>query len=74
MKHFAAALLSAAMLLTLAACGGDPDTAQESIQAIAMDTVMVFTAYGQHSTAAAYAAEKLAYETEALLWLLEELP
>ena len=67
MKHFAAALLSAAMLLTLAACGGDPDTAQESIQAIAMDTVMVFTAYGQHSTAAAYAAEKLAYETEALL-------
>lgn len=67
MKHFAAALLSAVMLLTLAGCGGDPDKAQESIQAIAMDTVMIFTAYGQHGTAAVYDAEELAYEMEDLL-------
>ena len=60
MKRFAGLILAAAMLCGLCSCGGtpaDPDKAQESIQVIAMDTVMIFSVYGEKSTHAAYAAE-----------------
>ena len=60
------------VLLGLTACAGNPDTAQESVQVIAMDTVMVFTAYGEHSTHAAFAAESMAYELEECLSRTDE--
>ena len=61
--------LLAALLLTLAAgCGTmDPDEAQETVQVIAMDTAMIFTAYGVNSTKAVYAAEEEVYRLEAML-------
>ena len=44
------ALLMALLLSLSAGCGTiDPDEAQESIQVIAMDTAMIFTAYGVNS-------------------------
>ena len=57
------------MLLGLTACGtpADPDTAQESIQVLAMDTVMILSAYGRESTSAVYDAEEEIYRLEALL-------
>lgn len=60
MKRITAALLAALMAVSLAGCGwqtASPDEAQESIQVIAMDTVMIFKVYGEKSTHAAYAAE-----------------
>lgn len=59
-----------ALAVGLTACGmepADPNTAQESIQVIAMDTVMIFTIYGEKSTHAAYAAEDEVRRLEALL-------
>lgn len=48
-----------ALLLFLSGCAvpANPDTAQESIQVIAMDTAMLITTYGERSVSAAYAAE-----------------
>ena len=46
-----------ALFLTGCAAPTDPDTAQESIQVIAMDTAMLITTYGEHSVPAAYACE-----------------
>ena len=47
------------LALLLSGCGApvDPDTAQESIQVLAMDTAMLITTYGERSPAAAYACE-----------------
>lgn len=70
MRRFAALALALALAAGLTACGmepADPDTAQESIQVIAMDTVMIFRIYGEKSTHAAYAAEDEARRLEALL-------
>ena len=56
-----------ALLLTLTGCAmtpADPDTAQESIQVIAMDTAMLITTYGEHSVTASYAAEDRIRELE----------
>lgn len=63
------ALLLAALLTTAAGCGVmlGPDEAEESIQVIAMDTAMTFTAYGVNSTKADYAAEEEVYRLEAML-------
>ena len=60
------ALLLAALLSTAAGCGVmlEPDEAEESIQVIAMDTAMTFTAYGVNSTKADYAAEEEVYRLE----------
>lgn len=67
MKRVCALLLAGLLALT-AGCGTmDPDEAAESIQVIAMDTAMIFTAYGVNSTKATYAAEEEAYRLEALL-------
>ncbi len=67
MKRLTAYALFLALLLT--GCGGsaDPDTAQESIQVIAMDTAMLITTYGERSPAAAYAAEDVIRDLEAKL-------
>lgn len=53
------ALLALPLVLLLSGCAApaDPDTAQESIQVIAMDTAMLITTYGERSVSAAYAAE-----------------
>ncbi len=47
------------MILLLSGCAAraDPDTAQESIQLIAMDTPMLISTYGAQSVPAACAAE-----------------
>ncbi len=65
MKRLTAYVLLLALLL--AGCGGsaDPDTAQESIQVIAMDTAMLITTYGERSPAAAYACEDVIRDLEA---------
>lgn len=67
MKRFAAYVFLLALLLT--GCGGpvDPDTAQESIQVLAMDTAMLITTYGERSPAAAYACEDVIRDLEAKL-------
>lgn len=70
MRRFMGFVLAAALLVSLTACAGaeaDPDKAQESIQVIAMDTVMIFTVYGERSTHAAYEAEDMIRELEDLL-------
>ena len=75
MKRFAGLILAAAMLCGLCGCGGtpaDPDKAQESIQVIAMDTVMIFSVYGEKSTHAAYAAEDEMRRLEDLLSRTDE--
>lgn len=67
------ALLMALLLSLSAGCGTmDPDEAQESIQVIAMDTAMIFTAYGVNSTKADYAAEEEVYRLEAMLSRTDE--
>lgn len=69
MKRLMAALM-AALTLGLSGCAmtpADPDEAQESIQVIAMDTVMIFSVYGEKSTHAAYAAEDEVRRLEGLL-------
>lgn len=67
MKRFTAYVFLLALLLT--GCGGpaDPDTAQESIQVLAMDTAMIITTYGERSPAAAYACEDVIRDLEAKL-------
>ena len=67
MKRFTAYVFLLALLLT--GCGGpaDPDTAQESIQVLAMDTAMLITTYGERSPAAAYACEDVIRDLEAKL-------
>ena len=51
MKRVTAALLAAFLVVGLTGCGEtDPDVAREVIQVIAMDTAMIFTAYGEKST------------------------
>ena len=75
MKRFAGLILAAAMLCGLCGCGGtpaDPDKAPESIQVIAMDTVMIFSVYGEKSTHAAYAAEDEMRRLEDLLSRTDE--
>ncbi len=68
MRHTIALLLAALLALGLSACGEtDPDQAQESIQVFAMDTAMIFSAYGENGTKAVYDAEEEAYRLEALL-------
>lgn len=60
MKRLTALAVAVVMLAGLTACGmepADPDKAQESIQVIAMDTVMTFKIYGEKSTHAAYLSE-----------------
>ena len=50
MRRFISITLGLALLLSLTACFGppvDPDTVQESIQVIAMDTAMVISTYGR---------------------------
>lgn len=68
------ALLLAALLTTAAGCGVmlEPDEAEESIQVIAMDTAMTFTAYGVNSTKADYAAEAEVYRLEDMLSRTDE--
>lgn len=75
MKRLTALLTALAMLAGLTACGmepADPDKAQESIQVIAMDTVMIFSIYGEKSTHAAYAAEDEVRRLEGLLSRTDE--
>lgn len=60
MKRSIAAGLAALMLLGLTGCGfrtESADEAREVIQVIAMDTVMIFSTYGENSTHADYLAE-----------------
>ena len=67
-KRIGALLLALAAVSGLAGCGTrDPDEAQESIQVIAMDTAMVFTAYGERSTRAVYDAHPHVRRLDALL-------
>ena len=70
MKRFASALLAVIMMVGLTGCGWrtvSPDEAREVIQVIAMDTVMIFTTYGEKSTHADYLSEDEARRLEALL-------
>ena len=62
------ALLMAALLASAAGCGTvDPDETAESLQVIAMDTAMTFTAYGANRTEAVHAAEEEVYRLEDML-------
>lgn len=75
MRRFISITLALNLLLSLTACFGppvDPDTVQESIQVIAMDTAMLISTYGKRSTAAAYASEDLIRDLEAQLSRTEE--
>lgn len=75
MRRFISIALALALLLSLSACFGppvDPDTVQESIQVIAMDTPMFISTYGRRSTGAAYASEDLIRDLEARLSRTEE--
>lgn len=69
MKRFAGLCLICTLALSLTGCFSvqDPNAAHESIQVIAMDTPMVFTAYGEKSTKSVYAAEEEIRRLEALL-------
>lgn len=70
MRRFIHITLALTLVLSLTACFGppvDPDTVQESIQVIAMDTAMVISTYGKRSTGAAYASEDLIRNLEAQL-------
>lgn len=70
MKRFAAAVLATLMAAGLTGCGWmsvSPDEARESIQVIAMDTVMIFTTYGEKSTHADYLSEDEVRRLESLL-------
>lgn len=60
MRRVISFALALALVLGLTACFGppvDPDTVQESVQVIAMDTAMFISTYGRRSTGAAYASE-----------------
>ena len=57
MRCLPALICLIALLLTACGAPRDPDTAQESIQVLAMDTAMLITTYGERSPAAAYACE-----------------
>lgn len=73
MRKFYALALTVLLAVSAAGCGTmDPDEAQESIQVIAMDTAMIFTAYGVNSTKADYAAEEEVYRLEAMLSRTDE--
>ena len=75
MRRFISISPALCLLLSLTACFGppvDPDTVQESIQVIAMDTAMVISTYGKRSTGAAYASEDLIRSLEAKLSRTEE--
>ena len=75
MKRFAAALLAALMLVGLTGCSWrteSPDEAREVIQVIAMDTVMIFTTYGEKSTHADYLSEYEVRRLESLLSRTDE--
>ena len=75
MKRFAAALLAALMLVGLTGCSWrteSPDEAREVIQVIAMDTVMIFTTYGEKSTHADYLSEDEVRRLESLLSRTDE--
>lgn len=67
MKHPVVFILFLALALSGCAAPADPDTAQESIQVIAMDTAMLITTYGERSPAAAYAAEDCIRDLESKL-------
>lgn len=67
MKRLVTYVILMALFLTGCAAPADPDTAQESIQVIAMDTAMLITTYGEHSVTAAYAAEDVIRDLEAKL-------
>ena len=70
MRRLTAALLAALMLAGLTGCSfqvESPDKAREVVQVIAMDTVMIFTTYGEKSTHAAFLAEDEARRLESLL-------
>ena len=70
MRRFMAAMLAALMLAGPTGCGWrteSPDEAREVIQVIAMDTVMIFTTYGEKSTHADYLSEDEARRLESLL-------
>ena len=73
MRKFCALALTVLLAVSAAGCGTmDPDEAAESIQVIAMDTAMTFTAYGVNSTKADYAAEEEVYRLEAMLSRTDE--
>ncbi len=75
MRRFIGFTLALALILSLTACFGppvDPDTVQESIQVIAMDTAMFISTYGKRSTSAAYASEDLIRDLESKLSRTEE--
>ena len=67
MRRFTAYVLLTFLFLSGCSAPADPDTAQESIQVIAMDTAMLITTYGEHSVTAAYAAEDRIRELESAL-------
>lgn len=67
MKCSALFVLLLALSLSGCAAPADPDTAQESIQVIAMDTAMLITTYGERSVSAAYAAEDVIRNLEVKL-------
>ena len=73
MKRVTAALLAAFLVAGLTGCGEtDPDEAREVIQVIAMDTAMIFTAYGEKSTHADYMVEDEIRRLDALLSRTDE--
>ena len=73
MKRVTAALLAAFLVVGLTGCGEtDPDEAREVIQVIAMDTAMIFTAYGEKSTHADYMVEDEIRRLDALLSRTDE--
>ena len=73
MKRVTAALLAAFLVAGLTGCGEtDPDVAREVIQVIAMDTAMIFTAYGEKSTHADYMVEDEIRRLDALLSRTDE--
>lgn len=70
MRYLRSIALSLALALGLTACSGtpaDPDTAEEHVQFLAMDTAMTLSVYGERRSAALQAAEHQIQDLEAQL-------
>lgn len=75
MRHLRSITLILALVLGLTGCSvppADPDTAEERVQFLAMDTAMTLSVYGRNRSEALSAAEALIRDLESVLSRTEE--